>query len=34
MDKSLAKNEEYQTQLTTLQDQLIVIQVNLEHLHA
>jgi len=30
LDRSLVKNEEYQTQLPTLQDQLLIIQVDLD----
>ncbi len=32
LDKSLVKNEDYRTQLPTLQDHLLVIQANLDHL--
>jgi hypothetical protein len=32
LDKFLAENEEYQTQLLTLQDRLIVVQVDLDRL--
>jgi predicted nuclease with TOPRIM domain len=34
LDKSLAKNNEYWAQLPTLQDRLIVIQVDLDRLQA
>jgi hypothetical protein len=32
LDKSLAKNEEYQAQLPTHQDRLTIIMVDLDHL--
>ncbi len=34
LDNSLAENEKYYAQLPTLQDRLIVIQANLNHLQA
>jgi hypothetical protein len=34
LDKSLAKNEGYWTQIPTLQDQLIIIQIDLDRLQA